>query len=215
MAMYPFYSAREGGFSRLQTIFGLVVLLIFATTLYYFISGYFKLHSTEHALENAKMLDLLLAQFATDNNDTYPVGEGTRAPGKSEGIALELLQNQFTPNPDLFTVGWTPRYSGNAKDYADLAPENMSWDFTAGADSTTGIPANAPDLLPVLYSTGQNVIYRPGQGVTLTGNGPFSGGMIVALKSGAVDYRTSVNGAPPTFLSPDFKDTGTYTQIKP
>ena len=93
----------------------------------------------ERGVESARTLNTLLAQYATDNDGVYPVGEGTRAEGKSEGIALDLLQNNYTPNADIFAVGSTPRYRGTAKDFTDLAPENMSWDFTAGATTTTGI----------------------------------------------------------------------------
>lgn len=194
-------------------MFAVIVFLLFAGVLVAYVGNYLKLHGTAHALESARTLNTLLAQYATDNDGVYPVGEGTRAPGKSEGIALDLLQNQFTPNADIFAVGSTPHYAGEDKDYADLAPENMSWDFTAGATTTTGIKTDEPDLLPVLYTTSETVDYRPGQSVALSGKGPFgSHGMIVALKSGAVEYRT---GASSVFVSTDFKDTGTYTQIRP
>ena len=64
-----------------------------------------------------------------DGTETGGAGaDGTRAPGTSTGIALNLLQNQFTPNADIFTVGSTPRYAGAEKDYADLAAANISWD---------------------------------------------------------------------------------------
>ncbi|HEX4140370.1 MAG TPA: hypothetical protein VHY09_08490, partial [Candidatus Methylacidiphilales bacterium] len=124
-------SASRAGFVRSQTIFAVVVLLILAAVLVAYVGNYLKLHGTAHALESGRTLNTLLAQYATDNDGVYPVGEGTRAEGKSEGIALDLLQNNYTPNADLFSVGSTPRYAGDAKDYADLAPENMSWDFTA------------------------------------------------------------------------------------
>jgi hypothetical protein len=204
---------RREGFTRTQAVFGTVVFLILTGVLYAGVSSYLKLHGTARALESARTLNTLLAQYATDNDGVYPTGEGTRAQGRSEGIALNLLQNQFTPNVDIFAVGSTPGYAGTEKDYADLAPENMSWDFTAAANATTGIKTDEPDLLPVLYTTSETVDYRPGQSVTLSGSGPFgSKGMIVALKSGAVEYR---QGASSIFVSPDFKGTGTYTQIKP
>jgi hypothetical protein len=213
--MSPFSDSR-GGFTRVQLGFLVALSLILVAVLVAVVSNYFKLRGTEHALESARTLNTLLAQYATDNDGVYPVGENTRAEGKSEGIALDLLVNNYTPNADIFTVGWTRRYGGSAKDYADLAPENMSWDFTAGASATTGIKTDAPDLLPVFYTTGQAVDYRPGKSVTLSGSGPFGGrGMIVALKSGAVDYRPAANNVVPVFVSPDFKDTGTYTQIRP
>jgi hypothetical protein len=210
--MASFHLCREG-FTRIQTVFFVLVLFLLAGVAFMIVSSYVKLRSPEHALENARALNTLLTLYATDNDGAYPTGEGTRAQGKSEGIALNLLQNQYTPNADIFAAGSTPRYAGTDNDYADLAPENMSWDFTAGANTTTGIKTNEPETLPVLYTTGEAVDYRPGQSVTLSGHGPFgSRGMIVALKSGAVEYR---QGGSSVFVPADFKGTGTYTQIKP
>jgi hypothetical protein len=215
MLMASFLFRREG-FTRIQTVFFVVVLLVLLGVAFSMVSNYVKLHSPEYALENARALNTLLAQYATDNDGAYPTGEGTRAQGKSEGIALNLLQNQFTPNADIFAAGSTPRYTGTDKDYADLAPENMSWDFTAGANATTGIKTDAPDSLPVLYTTGETVDYQPGKGVALSGNGPFGNhGMIVALKSGAATYQQASGNIAPAFVPADFKDSGTYTQIKP
>jgi hypothetical protein len=209
----PSLHLRREGFTRTQTVFAAIVFLLFAAVVIAEVSSYLTLHGTAHALESAKTLDTLLAQYATENDGAYPTGEGTHAPGKSVGIALDLLQTQFTPNADIFAVGSTTRYAGTDKDYADLVPENMSWDFTAGANTTTGIKTDEPDSLPVLYTTSEMVDYRPGQNVTLSGHGPFgSRGMIVALKSGAVEYRV---GASSVFVPADFKGTGTYTQIKP
>ena len=215
MLMASFLFRREG-FTRIQTVFFVVVLLLLTGVAFTMLSNYVKLHSPEHALENARTLNTLLAQYATDNDGAYPTGEGTRAQGKSEGIALNLLQNQFTPNADIFAAGATPRYAGTDKDYADLAPENMSWDFTAGANATTGIKSDAPDMLPVFYTTGETVKYRLGEDVTLSGNGPFgTKGAIVALKSGAVEYHQAMSSVIPCFVPTTFQDTGTYTQIKP
>jgi len=216
LAMYPFYSVSRAGASRLQVIFGVVVLALFLGVTGAYVANYLKLHGTEHAVESARALDTLLAQYATDNDGVYPVGEGTRAEGKSEGVALDLLLNNYTPDADLFSVGSTPRYAGSAKDYADLAPENMSWDFTAGANATTGLKSDAPDGLPVLYTTGETVRYHLAYDVKLSGNGPFGmKGGIVALKSGAVDYHPAMDGTIPCFVPTTFQDTGTYTQIKP
>jgi len=174
-------------------------------------------------VESARTLDTLLAQYATDNGGVYPVGEGTPAEGKSEGIALDLLQNNYTPNADVFAVGSTPKYRGAAKDFADLAPENVSWDFTAGATATTGITTAAPDVLPVLYTTGETVDYAsaPGRGLVLSpsGKGPFGEeGVVVAYKGGDALFISAPGdpgAVPPAFISKSFTDTGTYTQIKP
>jgi type II secretory pathway pseudopilin PulG len=200
----------------------LVLVLVLAGVAYGPVSGYLRRHDTARAVESARTLNTLLAQYATDNNGVYPVGEGTRAEGTSEGIALDLLQNSFTPNTDIFTVGSTTPYDGKGGDYADLKAENMSWDFTAGANANTGISSAAPDLLPVLYTTGETVSYPPpGKGLDLaiSGKGPFGekgvvvaykGGNVVLIRASGAEGRNCLG-----FISADFKDTGAYTQLRP
>ncbi len=196
-----------------------VLALVLAGVAYGPVTGYLRRHDTARAVESARTLNTLLAQYATDNNGVYPVGEGTRAEGTSEGIALDLLQNNFTPNTDIFTVGSTPPYAGKGGDYSDLKAEDMSWDFTAGANATTGISSAAPDFLPVLYTTGETVDYGKIGDLEPSGNGPFGRkGVIVADKGGDVFYlpaRPDDNKIPRYFIRGDLSGTGTYTQIRP
>jgi hypothetical protein len=206
-------------------------LLVLATVLAIFIAigigpwlDYLEKSRIGRGAESAHTLSLLLSQYATDNNDVYPIGEGTTALGKSEGIALDLLQNNFTPNPDIFTVGSTPKYRGTAKDFSDLAAANLSWDFTAGATATAGITAAASDFLPVLYTTGETVDYAAaarGKGLYLSpsGKGPFGhDGLVVAYKGGDALFIPAHPGKeeiPRPFILSEFTDPGPYTQIKP
>lgn len=216
------HAAGASGLTRTEVLFLVTLSLVLATVAVGPMRMEIRIGRLARGVESARTLNTLLAQYATANNDVYPVGENTRAVGKSEGIALDLLQNEFTPNADIFAVGSTPRYSGNNSDYADLAPQNISWDFTAGANTTTGIAASAPDLLPVLYTTGETVDYTGANGhgldLPLSGQGPFAnGGVLVAYKGGNVVFLPAV-GSPAKasgFISPNFKDTGTYTQIRP
>ena len=101
---------------------------------------------------------------------------------------------------------------------------NVSWDFTAGADATTGITSAAPDLLPVVYTTGQSVSYpkTSGSGLDLpfATRGPLGvQGMVVGYKNGSARFISAVPSGTgtvcPDFISKEFKDTSVYTQIKP
>jgi hypothetical protein len=212
------------GLSRTEALVLTAVVIVLGWVGVLAFGRYLERSRLEHGVESARTLNTLLAQYATDNNGVYPVGEGTRAEGKSEGIALDLLQNDYTPNADIFAVGSTPRYRGTAKDYSDLAAENMSWDFTAGANVTTGIvAADASEWLPILYTTGEMVDYASakGRGLELTpsGKGPFGKeGVVVAYKSGYATFipaKPDKREIPPAFIMSNFKDTGTYTQIRP
>ncbi|MEI9999624.1 MAG: hypothetical protein WDO13_10875 [Verrucomicrobiota bacterium] len=214
---------HPAGLTRTEILAGLVVLVILIIVSLGPLHAYLEQRRIEHGIDSARAIGLLLSQYATDNNGVYPVGEGTPAMGKSEGIALNLLQNQFTPNTDIFTVGATPAYRGTDKDYADLKPENISWDFTAGATATTGITASTSDLLPVAFTTGELVAYpSPGRGLDLpiSGQGPFGNkGVVVAYKGGnAVFIRALITGQTtlaPDFISRDCRAPGPYTQVRP
>jgi hypothetical protein len=178
----------------------------------------------ERGVESAHIISTLLSQYATDNNGVYPVGEGTSAAGKSEGIALNLLQNNYTPDATVFAVGSTVAYSGKASDFSDITASNISWDFTAGANAATGITSTDPDLLPTVYSTGETVTYPSTAGagfdLPLSGKGPFGfKGVVVAYKNNSAAFIPATSSGSTAlcsgFISREFKGPGPYTQIKP
>jgi type II secretory pathway pseudopilin PulG len=220
---YPLFRSTAG-LSRIELLVLTGVFVILAGVGYWSVGGYLKRVGTTRGVESARTINTLISQYATDNNDVYPVGEGTPAAGKSEGIALNLLQNNFTPDASVFAVGSTVAYSGKAADYADIAPANISWDFTGGATPVTGLSTSAPDLLPTVYGTGETVAYPTlagaGLDLPLSGHGPFgSKGIVVAYKGGNTVF---IMGTPagntnvcPGFISEEFRDPGPYSQIKP
>jgi len=217
-------SCNQSGLTRVEFLVFGVVLLILIAVAWVPLSAHFEKVKIAHAVENAHTLNTVLYQYATDNNGVYPVGEGTPAVGKSEGIARNLLENAYIPDATTFAVGSTPKYAGKASDFSDLTAANLSWDFTAGATATTGLTTTVPDLLPIVYTTGQSVTYptTPGTGLDLplTGSGPFGAkGMIVAYKGGNATFILGVLAGTtvtcPEFISKQYKETATYTQIKP
>ena len=204
----------------------LTVLLILVAALWGPISNHLEKYSLTRAVEAARTLNTVLFQYANDNNGVYPVGAGTPAAGKSEGVARNLLENTYVPDASFFAVGATERYAGKATDFSDLAASNVSWDFTAGATTTTGLTTDAPDSLPTLYTTGESVTYPTtgaGLDLTISGNGPFgSAGVVVAYKGGNAAFKEkgavfipAASGVCPGFISTDLKSAGPYTQIKP
>jgi type II secretory pathway pseudopilin PulG len=211
------------GLTRTELLVLLGVLGVLALAATGPVTHYLAQARLNRAVKSAWTLNTLLSQYATDNNGIYPVGEGTSAMGKSEGIARSLLQNNYTPDASVFAVGSTPPYQGSAPDFSDLGAANMSWDFTAGATATTGLTSAAPDLLPIVYGTGESVTYpapATGLDLLLIGKGPFGKkGIVVAYKNNnAVFIRATISGTNsvcPNFISKEFKDSGAYTQIKP
>jgi type II secretory pathway pseudopilin PulG len=221
--------SSQSGFTRVefQVLAGIILLL--AVVAYFPVSHYLAKSRLARAVESAHVISTLLSQYATDNNGVYPVGEGTPAVGRSEGIARNLLENSYAPDATPFAIGSTKPYVSATGDYSNLGGSSISWDFTAGATATTGITSTAPDNLPVVYTTGESVAYptQPGLGLDLTvsGKGPLGDeGIIVAYKANNAVFIAAVpSGSVPAesaqvcpgFIPKTYKDTATYTQIKP
>jgi hypothetical protein len=223
MAMSYSLFRFKAGLTRTELAIFAGIILVFAAVAIGPILGYLEKARIDRGVESAHTISTLLSQYATDNNGIYPIGEGTPAAGKAEGIALNLLQNNYTPDATVFAVGATVAYGGKAADFSDLTASNMSWDFTAGATATTGITSTDPDLLPTVYTTGETVTYTTagtGFDLPLSGNGPFGNkGVVVAYKNNsAVFLKGMLSGTTaecPWFISKEFKSAGTYTQIRP
>jgi len=218
------FLSSSSGLTRTELLVLVGILVILAGVGFGPIRAYMEKARINRTVESARTINTLLSQYATDNNGVYPAGEGTPAAGKSEGIARNLLENNYTPDASIFAIGSTARYRGTATDFSDFTAANISWDFTGGPTTSTGINSSAPDLLPTVYSTGENVAYptMPGTGLnlTLTGGGPFGmKGVVVAYKGNSATFvRGTLSGTTaecPGFISAAFKDTGTYTQIRP
>jgi len=213
----------ESGLSRTELLVLLGIILILAGVGYGPIHDHMEKAKINRAVESARTINTLLSQYATDNNGVYPVGEGTPAEGKSEGIARNLLENNYTPDASVFAVGSTVPYSGKASDFFDIGASNISWDFTAGATATTGITAAVSDYLPVLYTTGETVDYASARGHGLilspSGQGPFGHeGIVAAYKGGSAIFipaKPDEKEVPRAFIMSNFNDTGTYTQVRP
>ena len=221
---WPLLLHPQSGLTRTQLLVFIGVLLILALVALGPISSYLEQARITRAVEAARTINTLLSQYATDNNGVYPVGEGTPAIGKSEGIARNLLENNYAPDATVFAIGSTPPYSGKASDFSDIDASNLSWDFTAGATTSMGITSTAPDLLPTVYTTGENVTYPTtagtGLNLPLSGNGPLGNkGVVVGYKGNNAAYiRGTLSGTTlecAGFISTEYKDTSAYTQIKP
>jgi type II secretory pathway pseudopilin PulG len=219
---YSLVSADRAGFTRPQFFVLVIVVGLLVAVSMGPVMSHLKAVRLSRAVSDAKTLGTLLSQYATDNDGVYPVGEGTPAVGKSEGIARNFLANNYVPDPGIFALNHAVKYEGKEPDFSDFTSENISWDFTAGANATTGITSSAPDSLPVVYTTGETVPYPTapavGLDLVLSGQGPFGNeGVVVAYKANNAVFIPSVlNGNIAIchgFISAAYKDT--YTQIKP
>jgi len=99
-------------------------------------------------MQRTRSLNLLLFSYANDH-------EGTYADGKSSTeVFQKLLDQKYCKDSSIFYIpfpGKKPPVPGQK-----LKPENVSFDVTSGVD------ANSPENLPIVFMTGYKVDYAPG-----------------------------------------------------
>jgi hypothetical protein len=100
------------------------------------------------AMQTCRTLALAMFQYANDNDGRYPDG------ASSTEVFQKLLDGNYISDPDLFFVPLPGKI--RAAEGARLKPENVAYDVTSGID------AQSPDGLPVVFLTGFRMDYRPG-----------------------------------------------------
>jgi len=181
------------------------------------------------SMQQARQIGLMMFAYSNDNNGNYPDGKS------STEVFQKLLDGNYATDPSVFYVP----LPGKVKAVAGqkLKPENVCYDVTSGVD------ANSPDELPLVFMTGYKVNYTPGgsavplikpyppfwseprtwsewwNGAPDPGHGAT--GIAVTFKSNQAVFMvlvTSANsdGSIPNFVSTKFKPDGkTYRQLTP
>ena len=106
-----------------------------------------KLAPQSSQMQQAHAIGAGLAAYAADHNGHYPDGKN------STEIFQQLLDEKYVPDPTEFYIPFAGKVAPVAGQ--KLKPENVSFDFTAGADATD------PEDLPLVFSTGYRVAYVP------------------------------------------------------
>ena len=205
--------------NRGEALTALVLLFLVGAVLWIPLLHYLDRARLDSALTKAHLLNQLLPQYALDNDDAYPIGQGTSAVGTSEGIARSLLADRYASDPAVFVLT-SPAHHPGADDFSDFTGAHIDWDFTAGATAATPLTSAAPAKLPVFYCTGEVVSYEMSPGLPLSGRGPFERkGIVVAYKEGTVVYIEAAGkgdqALAPGFMPKGLVAPGPYTQIKP
>ena len=170
----------------------------------------------------------MMFAYSNDNNQQYPDGQS------STEVFQKLLDGNYVTDPAVFYVPLPGKIKAVAGQ--KLKPENVCYDVTSGVD------ANSPDELPLVFMTGYKVNYVPGGAAvplvkpyppfwTRTWQGWWRGepepdpnlrpGIAVTYKSNNAVFMklvTSANsdGSIPNFVSTKFKPDGkTYRQLTP
>jgi hypothetical protein len=98
-------------------------------------------------LQRAHVIGMGLAAYASNHHGHYPDGKS------STEIFQQLLDGKYVTDPTAFYIPFAGKVAPVPGQ--KLKPENVSYDFTAGADAT------APDDLPLVFSTGYRIAYVP------------------------------------------------------
>jgi hypothetical protein len=106
-------------------------------------------HSVESgAMQTTRTLALAMFQYANDNNGHYPDG------ASSTEVFQKLIDGNYLTDPAVLFVALPGKV--RAEEGARLKPENVAYDVTSGVD------AQSPDGLPLVFLTGFRVSYLPG-----------------------------------------------------
>ena len=180
------------------------------------------------SMRQAHIIGLALYSYAHDHGGNYPPGQS------STEVFQQLIDGGYVTYPGTFYLPMAGKSAAEGRQ--KLRPENVCWDFTAGAT------AHSPGVLPVVFTTGYRVTYMPGAAAVplvqpypvyimpartwaqwWNGNPkPFDQPGIGAFylnnsaKYSALVSTLTSNASVPEFISPDFIPRGeTYRQLTP
>jgi hypothetical protein len=100
------------------------------------------------AMQTTRTLALAMFQFANDNNGAYPDG------ASSTEVFQKLIDGNYLPDPSILFVPLPGKVK--AQPGAKLKPENVAYDVTSGVN------AQSPDDVPLVYLTGFRMDYHAG-----------------------------------------------------
>ena len=157
-------------------------------------------------MQACRTIGLAMFAFAQDHDGKYPTGKS------STEVFQKLIDENYIYDPGIF---FSPQLQINGKTKATskiLKPENVCWDVTVPIDD------KSPDDLPVIFSTGFRVEYKPeGRALPLKTN--HLNGITVTYHSISAQFRIDDGQSDQivtNFISSKFVSDGkTYQQLTP
>lgn len=163
-------------------------------------------------LQTTRTIGIAMYQYSNDHDGKYP-------DGKSSTEAFQkLLDERYISDPAIFYFTLPGKI--RPSEGQPLKPENVCFDVTSGVE------ANAPDGLPIVFITGYKVAYAPGGSAVPLVKAPqgFEGGtpgIAVCYKSDSATFRrletaANADSTVPNFVPATFDAQGkTYRQLTP
>jgi hypothetical protein len=160
------------------------------------------------AMQASRSIALMMFQYSIDHNGHYPEG------ASSTEIFQKLIGGKYANDPAIFYLqmpGKTPTTSFH------LEPNNVAWDVTSP------VANNSPDDLPIVFSTGFRIEYKPGGRAfplsPKSGPDVSKGGIAVTYHSNAARFLRNDQQPDGTVFNLIPKDanlgTETYHQLTP
>jgi hypothetical protein len=141
--------------------------------------------------------------YAADHGGAYPEG------GSSTEIFQKLLDGHYVSDPQTFFVLMGGKFPADTN---QLDARNVCFDVTAGASP------KSPGDLPLVFTSGFDVSYKPGVNAThATDIVGIVHGIAVGYRDGSVHFRHAApDGTVPNVVPAGFDAGGErYRQLKP
>jgi len=233
LSSFPTRRSSRGGFTLIELLVVIAIIGVLASVTVPAVMSGLTTAKENVAMQNARSIGMLMFQYSIDNNNLYPPdnSQGAAFPITSSGAFEQVVTNKYTTSDDIFWLSGgatTGKYSGSAPGATGaLGPQNNSWDISgmAGTPASSGINSNAPDQLPLVFTTGNTFAYPASVGVgananTLSATNPFSKmGIAVCYKGNNAQFKKvndSDGSSVDSFISTSFDAGGVvFTQLKP
>jgi prepilin-type N-terminal cleavage/methylation domain-containing protein len=148
---------KQAGFTLVELLVVIGIIAILAGVALGPISRALKTAGYSKGMQTARTLALAEFQYSNDNSQVYPDKSNPGANGKTDAslVGAALMAGGYVTDAGVFVISGSieSKMTGSpSTSYASFGTSNCSFDFM-GSSAGTGVNSNAPDFLPVVWSS--------------------------------------------------------------